>query len=678
MIVTVMPVAAEDPYLWLEEVEGEQALEWVKAQNEKTLKKYRNRPEFQEIYDRALEILNSQEKLVYPSMIGDNVVNFWRDDKHERGLIRRMTLSGFLKGSKEWETVLDVDALAAEQEENWVYKGQFILAPEYRRSLVWLSRGGSDASVMREFDLQTKAFVEDGFNLPEAKSEVAWRDQDSLYVGTDFGEGSMTTSGYPRILKLWYRGTPLSEAKTLLEVKEEDLAVQAWVVRRPEGRHDFISRIIDFWNEEKYLVVGEELKKLPVPDDAPTESVFHGRLIVSLRSDWARPEGTFKAGSVLSLKIDELLAGTGEAELLHDPAQGGTVESVSGLADALVLTVTKDVKTGLTRHWLEGEVWKSEPIDIGSGGTTSMAGSSRSRNDFFCTYQDWLSPTTLTYLDGGKSRKLQSLPARFKADGLESQQHWATSKDGTRVPYYVIKRKDLELDGTAPTLLYGYGGFEISILPTYLSLVGPSWLQRGGVYVSANIRGGGEFGPTWHQAALREKRPRAYEDFEAVAEDIIAKGITSAKHLGVHGRSNGGLLTGAMLTRRPELFEAVLVGVPLLDMRRYSKLLAGASWMAEYGDPDKPEDWAFIKTWSPYHNIKADGEYPVPLIYTSTKDDRVHPGHARKMAARMMEMGFPVDYYENLEGGHAGASNNPQTAFFTALSYTYLLDRLKR
>lgn len=664
---------SQDPYLWLEEVEGKRALAWVKERNQATKAKYESRPEFKAIYERSLQILDSPEKLVYPSLIGSDVYNFWRDESHERGLVRRQPLERFVAGESQWETVLDIDALSEEEGENWVYHGHLPLEPGHRRTLVWLSRGGSDAAVVREFDLVNKQFVEGGFELPEAKSRIAWRDEDSLYVATDFGSGSMTESGYPRILKVWRRGTPLKKARTLFKGSKKDVAVAPLVCRGRHGDYDLVVRSVDFWSGETYLVRKGKLKKLPLPSDALLFTLFQGKVILRLRTEWKG----LPAGSLVSLDVDALLRGKARPQVMHNPGEEeGHVVNVQALADSVLVTLSKNVSTGLHRYRFEDGAWRSEPLSGPSGGVTAVSGYSHDRNDFFFTHEDWLKPTTLTYLRNGESTTVQRLPATFRAEGLVSEQHWATSADGTRVPYYVIRSKKLEFNGKAPTLLYGYGGFDVSILPSYLRLVGPAWLEGGGVYVSANIRGGGEFGPAWHRAALRENRPRAFEDFEAVAEDLIERGITSPEHLGIHGRSNGGLLMGAALTRRPDLYSAVLIGVPLLDMQRYHKLLAGASWVGEYGDPDNPKDWAFLKTYSPYHNLKPSGDYPTPLIYTSTKDDRVHPGHARKMTARMMEQGHQVEYYENVEGGHAGSSNYAQLAHLTALSYTYLWDRL--
>lgn len=663
----------EDPFLWLEEVEGEEAIEWVKAQNSVTLDKYEGTDLFKEIEKRSLEILDSKEKLVYPQFVGDLVYNFWRDETYVRGLLRRMPLSSYLQGSTDWEEVLDLDRLAEEEEENWVYKGQQILSPENERSMLWLSRGGSDACVIREFDLVKKEFVKDGFVLPEAKSDISWKDPDTLYVGTKFDDDSMTDSGYPRIIKTWQRGTPLEEATFLYEVKKDDLAAHAWVARRPESKHEFLCRTIDFWNEETFYLEKGEFTLLPLPTDAPLRGLFKDRLLLTPRSQW----GEIHAGALVSVELEKARNGQPEPVVVYDPGEGGTIESVSCIKDAVLVTITRNVQTTLHKFIPTDDGWQSEEIEVSRGGCTSLAATSVWRDDFFLSHEDFVTPTTLYYHDGNsRLSKIQSLPERFNAEGLVCEQLWVESLDGTKVPYHILYKEGLPQGSDTPTLLYGYGGFEVSLLPRYLSLVGSSWLERGGIYVSANIRGGGEFGPSWHQAALRENRHKAFEDFEAVARDLVQRGFTQTRHLAVHGGSNGGLLTGAVLTRHPELFGAVLIGVPLLDMKRFHKLLAGASWMAEYGNPDEDKDWAFIKTYSPYQNLEKGRRYPPVLLYTSTKDDRVHPGHARKMVAKMKEYGYRVDYYENMEGGHAGVSNNKQQAYLTALIYSYLWDKL--
>lgn len=663
----------QDPYLWLEEIESAEALEWVKARNAHTQGRLEESAQFDTRESRSLAVLDSQEKLAYPQVMGEMVYNFWRDKEHVRGLLRRMPLQLYIEGGKDWEPVLDVDQLADQEDENWVYKGQQALAPDYERTLVWLSRGGSDACVVREFDLQSKAFVEGGFELPEAKSDLAWRDLDTLLVGTRFDENSVTDSGYPRVIKVWKRGTALTEAEFLFEVQPEDLAAHGWVLRRSDERHEFVCRTVDFWNEETHYLEDGKLTLLPLPTDAPIRGLFRGRLLVTPRTDWLG----HRAGSLLSVELEALRSGEYKVDVLYDSSLGGTVENVTCLLSTVMVGITESVQTSLHIYKLRDESWHSTPLQSQSEGAQEMVAGSAWSDQFFFTFESFLTPTTLYFYDPQSgARELARLPERFDASKMQLEQHWATSLDGTKVPYYLIKGTGARQDGKAPTVIYAYGGFEVSLLPRYLPLVGLNWLEQGGVYISANIRGGGEFGPAWHQAALREKRHKAYEDLEAVAKDVVARAITSPEHLAVHGGSNGGLLTGNMLTRSPELFGAVLIGVPLLDMRRYHKLLAGASWMAEYGDPDKPEDWAYLQTYSPYHNLDAEKSYPPVLLYTSTKDDRVHPGHARKMVAKLVAMDEDVDYYENLEGGHAGVSNNKQQAYLTALIYSYLWEKL--
>lgn len=666
-----------DPYLWLEEVEGEQALDWVKERNKETLDKYQKTPGFKEIEERSLAILDSKEKLAYPQFVGEEVFNFWRDEKHVRGLLRKMPLAEYLAGSQEWESLLDLDRLAEDEDENWVYKGQQILKPENQRSLVWLSRGGSDACVIREFDLTSKSFVEDGFVLPEAKSDVAWKDRDTLYVGTKFDQNSVTESGYPRVIKTWKRGQELEKAEFLFEVEPHDLAASAWVSQRHDERHEFLCRTIDFWNEETFYLTEGKQQKLALPSDAPLKGLFSGQLLLTPRTEWKLDEQSFPAGALLSVELSQLLKGSPQPKLLYDPKNGGTIESVTCIKNSVMVAITENVQTSLHRFRWENEQWSSEPFRVREGGAAGLVAASAWRDDFFLTHEDFVTPTTLFHADKtGQLTELQSLPRRFSAENVNVEQLWATSADGTQVPYYILSAKDRRPGETSPAILYGYGGFEVSLLPRYLSLPGVNWIEQGGIYISANIRGGGEFGPSWHQAALRENRHKAFEDFEAIARDVVARGYTKAETLACHGGSNGGLLTGAVLTRHPELFGAVLIGVPLLDMERFHKLLAGASWMAEYGDPDEPNDWAYLEKFSPYHNLQKDRSYPPVLLYTSTKDDRVHPGHARKMVAKLQEYGHTFDYYENLEGGHAGVSNNKQQAFLTALIYSYLDDKL--
>ncbi|MEN6337923.1 MAG: prolyl oligopeptidase family serine peptidase [Phycisphaerales bacterium] len=667
-----------DPYLWLEEVRGEKALDWVKAHNEATLAVLEAQPGFQETYDKALDILNSKVRIPYPQIRGKYLYNFWQDEKNERGLWRRTTLAEYRKRSPEWEVLLDVDKLCRDEGEQWVFKGASGLYPDYNLFLVQLSRGGGDAVVVREFDASTKQFVKGGFTLPEAKTDVSWRDRDSIYVGTDFGAGSLTESGYPRISKLWKRGTPLGSAETVFEGDVKDVETGCATINTPERRYDVIHRGMTFYTSNTFVIENGRPLKIEIPDDADFGGFFKNQMLVRLKSDWTLGQDTYKQGSLIAIDYDKYLKGDRAFNVIVEPNDRSNVVSYAGTHDILLVLMLNNVRSELHAFRVKDGRWVGEKVDAPELGTLSVVSTDEWSNEYFLSYQGFLTPTSLYYVsDGGKMKKLKSLPDFFSTKGLVTEQSEAISKDGTKIPYFVVRPKKMKADGTNPTLLYGYGGFEIEMLPGYSATTGDAWLTKGGVYVLANIRGGGEFGPAWHQAALKENRQRAYDDFAAVAEDLIRRGITSPEHLGIMGGSNGGLLMGVEFTERPDLYNAVVCQVPLLDMRRYNKLLAGASWVAEYGNPDVPEEWAYISKYSPYQNVRADVQYPQVFFYTSTADDRVHPGHARKMAARMEEQGHKIYYYENLEGGHAAGATNKHQALRSALTYSYLWMKLK-
>lgn len=670
--------SGEDPYIWLEEVEAEKALDWVKAQNAVSTRELQARPEFEQIRTRLLAILDSKERIPYVSKEGKWYYNFWRDEKNPRGIWRRTTLEEYRKPEPKWELVLDIDKLGEKEKENWVFKGANILYPERDRALVSLSRGGADAVVVREFDLLKLEFVKDGFFLPEAKSQVDWIDEDTLYVGTDFGPGSLTTSGYPRVAKEWKRGQPLSEAKLVFEGQPGDVSVDAGVTHDHGRTYEFVHRGVTFFTSETYLKRGERWVKIQKPDDADVFT-FKDDLLLRLRTDWVVGGKTYPGGALLAASLKEFLDGERDFSVLFQPTDRKSLAGTSATKNFLVINELDNVRNRLYQLKRERTGWAREPMDTPRFGTVSVSGVDPDESDdYFMTVADFLTPSSLYLGTVGKDGKerLKGLPEFFKTEGLEISQHETVSKDGTRVPYFQVSRKGLELTGKNPTLLYGYGGFEISMLPNYNAGVGSAWLERGGVYVLANIRGGGEFGPKWHEAARKENRQRAYDDFIAVAEDLVSRKVTTPRHLGIQGGSNGGLLMGVMLTERPDLFGAVVCQVPLLDMRRFNRLLAGASWMAEYGNPDDPNQWAYISKYSPYQNVRKEARYPRVLFTTSTRDDRVHPGHARKMVARMKEQGHDVLYYENIEGGHGGAANNQQAAFMSALAYTFLVNQL--
>jgi prolyl oligopeptidase len=626
--------------------------------------------------------MDSKERIPFVYKQGPYYYNFWRDAKNPRGIWRRTTLEEYRKAEPNWDVLLDLDTLGQVEKENWVWHGaQILKAGGYRHVLVSLSRGGADADVVREFDLETRSFVKGGFELPEAKGSLSWIDKDTVYVMTDFGPGSMTTSGYPRIAKLWKRGTPLAAAEVVFEGKPTDMSVVAGYDDTKGFERHFVYRALAFYKSELFLKTKDgKLLKVDVPEDAQA-SPYREWLTIEPRSPWTVGGKTYAAGSLLAARFDDYMKGKRELTVLFEPTPHASLAGYSWTRHHLILNVLEDVKNTLTVLTAGKADWSRKPLPGAPGfATVSAGGVDPDESDaFFMTISGYLTPTALLYgtIGGEAPTKLKELPAFFDATGLEVNQHFATSKDGTKVPYFEVAPKGLKLDGANPTLLTGYGGFEISLTPGYSAGVGRAWLTQGGVYVVANIRGGGEYGPRWHQAALREKRPRAYEDFAAVAEDLIVRKVTSPKHLGTQGGSNGGLLMGNMITLYPQLFGAVVCQAPLLDMKRYSKLLAGASWMAEYGDPDKPEEWAFIQTFSPYQNVKADANYPPVLFTTSTRDDRVHPGHARKTMAKMKDLGYDVRYYENIEGGHGGAATNAQAAHMSALAYTFLWQKLK-
>ena len=673
----------DDPYLWLEEVEGERALEWVHARNKECFAELEADARYGKFLSQAEKLLNAKDRIPYGSIRGKYVYNFWQDAEHVRGIMRRTTPESYRLAKPEWETVLDIDALAKAEDENWVYKGTAWLAPDYERCLIKLSRGGTDASVHREFDMVAKRFVEGGFALPEAKSGVTWLDRDTLLVGTDWGEGSLTESGYPRVVKRWKRGTPLAEATTIFEGRHEDIGIWPRVMDSGEETIALVDQSLTFFTGA-YHVIGPdgEMTRLPLQESADLAGFYAGRLLFTLREAWEVDGQTHAQGALLAINAAVFQA-TGKLptiETIYTPDERTSIEGVTVSRSGLYVTLLQNVKGRILRFSVNPQSgqWSSKPVPLPENGTVSISAAGPHSETIFINYEDHVTPDRLSEFDAGANKlsTLKSLAARFDAGDLEVHQHMAKSADGTAVPYFVIHRKGLKPDGSTPTILYGYGGFEISLKPSYSATIGKLWLERGGAYAVANIRGGGEFGPRWHKAALKTERQRAYDDFIAVGEDLAKRGITSPKHLGISGGSNGGLLVGAIFTQRPDLLNAVVCRVPLLDMIRYTKLLAGASWAAEYGDPEDPKMREAILRYSPYQNVFPDKKYPKVFIETSTKDDRVHPGHARKMVARMREQGHEVLYYENTEGGHAAGANLKQHARRYALEYVYFSRQL--
>ncbi len=678
------PGQTDEDHLYLEEVLGDAALDEVKAWNKRSLDVLKADARYQTFYENALEILQSKDKIPYVSYRNGEVHNFWQDETHVRGVWRKSTLASYLSPSTEWETVLDFDQLAKDEGKNWVYKGNNCLAPDYELCIVNLSDGGKDAVVRREFNTRTKSFVKDGFVTPESKGTLDWVDADTVVVGVDFGDGTMTDSGYPRLAKLWTRGTPLTEAREIGQGEQDDVGYWGGTIELADGSRELFNvRSMTFYDKTYQWVprnadssLGQPVS-LPIPEKVNVYGLFKDQFLMQINEDWR----DFKTGDLVSFDFPNFMETQKIAEpaLVFRPDEKSSMGSAGATKSKLLLSISRDVKSAAYAFDWDGKTWSSEKLDFPANGTVSIGATNEKEDVAFISSESFLSPDTLWTFNTatGEKAKAKSLPDWFDASRMVSEQFFATSADGTQVPYFVVRSKNTKMDGTNPTLLYGYGGFKISLNPSYSATRGKLWLENGGVYVLANIRGGGEYGPKWHQAGLKTERQRIYDDFIAVAESLIEKKITAPKHLGVEGGSNGGLLTGVMTTQRPDLFNAAIIAVPLLDMQRYHTLLAGASWMGEYGDPDDPVEGKFLRKISPYHNLDPQGDYPEVFLITSTKDDRVHPAHARKFAKRMEDQGHEFFYYENIDGGHSAAANLKETANRLALQHVYLMRKLK-
>lgn len=672
----------EDPFLWLEDVEGDKALTWVRDQNKRSLAVLQEDP-YQALYEDALSILTSDARIPYGQIRNDVVYNFWQDETHKRGLWRRASVASYRTGAPAWETVIDFDQLARDEDRNWIRGAIACLSPEYRHCMVELSDGGKDAGIWREFDTKTKTFVDGGFFIPEAKSSVEWFDKDMLIVGADTGPGSLTESGYARTLRAWSRGSSLSEAPLIFEGDESDVSVGAVVEHEGPKAHVFIFRARSFFDYEYTYAEGDKAPvKLPLPQRATLEGVLDGEAIFFLREDWRHDDSVFKQGSVIAYNL-----ATGAAETVFDASKMQSVEQIGVGKSGLVIQYLDNVVGKAARIARNSDgAWALTPIDMPENGVVSLVSVGGGVDDALLSFESMTTPDSLYFAPAeGEPGKIAQLPPLYDASDIVVEQRFAQSADGETVPYFIMAKKAVLEAGDAPTVQYGYGGFLSAQLPVYYSdpgrpqhgaLGGKMWVNRGGVLVLTNIRGGSEFGPRWHEAALKANRQRSFDDFIAISEHLIATGVTSADKLGAVGRSNGGLLMGAVMTQRPDLYAALDIGVPLFDMKRYNKLLAGASWMGEYGNPDLEDDWAYISLYSPYQRLEKDADYPKVFFYTSTKDDRVHPGHARKAAAKLASLGHDFFYYENIEGGHGGTANQEQLAHRTALEYAYFMRML--
>ncbi len=677
----------EDPFIWLEEVEGEEALTWAAEQNALSIPRLQGDSRFEGIRDAIETVLTSDDRIPSPGLVNGQVYNFWQDDEHIRGLLRRTSLDSYHSDNPQWETVIDIDLLATVENANWVYKGRICLPGNPSRCLLRLSDGGKDAVVLREFDLENKNFVDGGFSVDEAKTNVDWVDANTLIIGTDFGPGSVTTSGYARTLRLWRRGTDINDAEQIIEVGLEDMSVGINTVAEDDARYSFVTRRPDFFTEQNWLVTPDgALAEIPFPIDVNLQGVFGDRLIALMRSDWSPTEDvTYPAGSLIAMDLASSISNSvaTEVSVILDPNVNDELDAISAVAitrDSIYISALKDVSGKLlrVRSGAGAEpAWSVATIELPENGAIRLVSADDYSDTLMVSYQSFLTPSALYLINGDEQPEaIKALAPQFDAEPYLVEQQFVASADGTSIPYYIVRAADAPMDGSTPTRLTAYGGFELSRTPAYVSAQSQVWLQQGGAYVLANIRGGGEYGPQWHQTALLENRQRVFDDFIAVAEDIIERGLTSPAHLGITGGSNGGLLVTAAMVQRPDLYNAIISAVPLIDMLRYHLLLAGASWTAEYGNPDIPAHYDFISEYSPFQNVRADADYPEIFLWTNPKDDRVHPGHARKMAARMLEQGHELIYFENAEGGHGGGANLGQLAVTQAMEVIYLLQKL--
>ena len=677
----VVPVKNED-FLYLEEVTGEKALAFARLHDAVSEKQLTGEPGFQALQDRLFSIYSSKERIPSPRIQADSVRNFWTDAEHPRGLWRQTTLADYKKPKPTWTTLLDVDALGKSENQSFVYHGAVCLHPLYKRCLVHLSKGGGDSEIVREFDVDTRSFVTGGFELPEAKSRIAWKDLNTVYVGTNFGPGTVTNAGYPRTSREWKRGTPLTAATQLFEAKENDISASCSRDFDHDRKRDYCVRSIDFEHHEISMFKDGKLVRIDKPEDADFDT-WDDEAMLRLRSDWitGTPPVTYKKGSLIAANLDAFMAGKREFQVIFEPTRNSSLAGFSGSKSRLFLDLLTDVRSqALVFARKPGDTsktrWVGTPVKETAGSISVVPADPFRSDDTWLWLEDFtVTPTLLSWNPITQKREtIKQNPVYYDVTNVEVNQHFAVSKDGTRIPYFEVGKKGRT--GPTPTIIDAYGGFEISLSPGYAPNVGAAWIERGGVFVQANLRGGGEYGPEWHEAAMKHLRQNAYDDMAAVAEDVIRRGVATPKTLGIIGGSNGGLLTSVMLEQRPELFGAVVSKVPLTDMQRYHKLLAGASWMSEYGDPDNAEDWAALSKFSPLHNVKRGAPYPPMFFTTSTRDDRVHPAHARKMVAKLEAFGYAPLYYENIEGGHGGAADIKQRAYVDALVYTFLATRL--
>jgi prolyl oligopeptidase len=681
-----MPVVSgnEDPFLWLEDVRGARALAWVKAQDAKTAAALEGDPRYRTLYAQALKISESKSRIPYPQTIAGSIYNFWQDATHVRGILRRTTLGSYRTAAPQWTTVLDLDALAKSERANWVWEGIDCVKPEETRCLVSLSDGGEDAQTIREFDLRSRRFTPGGFGLPRAKQSFAWSDPNTLLVARPWTPGEVTASGYPYDVRKLVRGQPLAAASEIYRGLPSDVGVSPLVLHDGSGDQiQLIERDVTFFTSEYYVLTPNGLRKLGLPQEVNIAGMLAGRLLVRLNQRWQAANHSFPAGALVSLDVKSLEADPAHLRptSLYAPGPRESLDSVAVTKDRVLLATYRMVKGRALVYAPESDGgWSRRQLDLPDNSSIGLIDANLRNDTAFLGVTSFLTPTYLYIVDAatGRAASIKRLPAEFDASKDIVEQHEATSKDGTQIPYFIVRSKNMVFDAANPTVLYAYGGFQVSITPFYNGQVGKLWLERGGVFAVANIRGGGEFGPAWHDAGLKTHRQRIYDDFYAVARDLVARKITAPRYLGIQGGSNGGLLMGVEFTQHPEMWNAVDMQVPLLDMLRYEKIEAGASWVGEYGSVSVPAERAFLASISPYQNLKPGVTYPEPLIWTTTKDDRVGPQHARKFAAKLNAMGVPCLFYEVTEGGHGSGANLAERAHTSALEWTYFTQKLMR
>ncbi len=674
--------ASTDPYLWLEDPHAERALTWVRAENAKTLAVLEGDPRFGGVFADALKIEEAKDRLAVPQFLQRQIYNYWQDADHVRGIWRRTSAAEYLKPAPAWQTVLDLDALAKAEKANWVFQGVSCLWPEQTRCLISLSDGGEDASTVREFDVRERRFVSGGFDLPHGKQDFEWESPDALLVAREWQPGDLTAAGYPYIVKRLRRGQPLAAATEVFRGRKSDVGAGSVALHDGEGhRVMFVQRYLDFFTTEVYLVGTQGLRKLALPAKVEIGGMVAGRVLFEPKESWSVDGTVFPAGSLVAVELTAMLADPAHLKprLVYAPGPRESLEEVETTKSRVLVTTYENVKGRVDVYEPEpGGGWSKRRLALPDNSAIRLVTVDKHDDQAFLYVSGFLSPPALELVDAatGSVTTAKTATARFDASRDVVEQLESTSKDGTKIPYFIVHPKDMKLDGSNPTIVNAYGGFQVSSTPYYSGLLGKLWLERGGVFVLANIRGGGEFGPAWHEAALKTHRQVAYDDFASVAQDLIARKITSPRRLGIQGGSNGGLLMGVEFTQHPELFNAVDIQVPLLDMLRYEQIAAGASWVGEYGSVSNPAERAFLASISPYENLRAGVKYPEPLIWTTTKDDRVGPGQARKFAAKLAALGVPYLFYEVIEGGHGSGANLKEDAHTTALEFMYFIRQL--